>query len=329
MSANMRATPPPSSSGRHGSTANVLASGIAIMTDSSIALKPVIEEPSKPMPPSNASSSSAALMLNDFSWPRMSVNQSRMKRMPRASVSALTSSGVLGGAMVRGSLVERWSGGTGPAVQALAGQVSRRRSGEPAVRPGLQPARSSEPAVRPGLQPAQRRGELAPHFGQYVLDAARGVGLDAALDDAARLQLLHALGQQPVGELRDRLGDLGEAHRVAFQEDDDDRARPALADQLDGFVEVRAAPRLAGRVERRDGSTTARGRAHRRESLRRAQDARVLDRAVDGDLAGDVDHRDQRLERHVRDRLEQLLVGPAGLARLLVQVHRREAALLD
>ena len=51
------------------------------MSDSSIALKPVIDEPSKPIPPSNASSRSSELIENDFSWPRMSVNQSRMKRM--------------------------------------------------------------------------------------------------------------------------------------------------------------------------------------------------------------------------------------------------------
>ena len=92
----MRATPPPFSSGRQGSTWKVAGSGIAIMSDSSIALKPVIDEPSKPMPPSNASSSSSALMLNDFSWPRMSVNQSRMKRMPRSCARALTSSWVFG-----------------------------------------------------------------------------------------------------------------------------------------------------------------------------------------------------------------------------------------
>ena len=48
MSQNIR--PTPCSSGRHGSTANVLGSGSAIMSDSSIALKPVIDEPSKPMP---------------------------------------------------------------------------------------------------------------------------------------------------------------------------------------------------------------------------------------------------------------------------------------
>ena len=92
----MRATPPPFSSGRHGSTLKVVGSGMAIMSDSSMALKPVIEEPSKPMPPSNASSSSSALMVNDFSWPRMSVNQRRMKRMPRSWTSALTSSWVCG-----------------------------------------------------------------------------------------------------------------------------------------------------------------------------------------------------------------------------------------
>ncbi len=74
---------------------------MAIMSDSSIALKPVIEDPSNPIPPSKASSSSAALMENDFSCPRMSVNHRRMKRMPRSSASALTSSGVLGWSMVR------------------------------------------------------------------------------------------------------------------------------------------------------------------------------------------------------------------------------------
>ena len=66
------------------------------MSDSSIGLKPVIEEPSKPIPPSNASSSSEALIENDFSWPRTSVNQSRMKRTSRSRTTAITSSGVCG-----------------------------------------------------------------------------------------------------------------------------------------------------------------------------------------------------------------------------------------
>ena len=66
------------------------------MSDSSIALKPVIDEPSKPIPPSNASSSSSALIENDLSWPRMSVNQRRMKRISRSWVSAMASCGVRG-----------------------------------------------------------------------------------------------------------------------------------------------------------------------------------------------------------------------------------------
>ena len=65
MSQNIRAEP--CSAGRHGSAAKVVGSGIAIMSDSSIALKPVIEEPSKPIPPSNASASSVALIENALS----------------------------------------------------------------------------------------------------------------------------------------------------------------------------------------------------------------------------------------------------------------------
>ena len=53
--------------GARAARENVLGSGIAIMSDSSIALKPVIEEPSKPIPPSNASASSVALIENAFS----------------------------------------------------------------------------------------------------------------------------------------------------------------------------------------------------------------------------------------------------------------------
>ncbi len=60
MSQNIRAVP--CSAGRHGSTLNVLGSGIAIMSDSSIGLNPVIEDPSKPIPPSNASASSEELI---------------------------------------------------------------------------------------------------------------------------------------------------------------------------------------------------------------------------------------------------------------------------
>src|SRR5579884_2244811 len=98
MSQNIRATP--CSAGRQGRMANVLASGMAIMSDSSIGLNPVIDEPSNPIPPSNASPSSVALIENDLSWPRMSVNHRRMKRMSRSCASEMTSSGLRGAVML-------------------------------------------------------------------------------------------------------------------------------------------------------------------------------------------------------------------------------------
>ena len=64
---------------------------MAIMSDSSIRLKPVIDEPSKPMPSSSAPSSSSLPTAKDFSWPRMSVNHSRMNWMSCSSTSASTS----------------------------------------------------------------------------------------------------------------------------------------------------------------------------------------------------------------------------------------------
>ena len=95
MSQNMRATAF-SSSGRQGISAKVEGSGIAIMSDSSIGLKPVIEEPSKPMPPSKASSSSAALIEKLLSWPSTSVNQSRTKRTSLSLTISTTSAALLG-----------------------------------------------------------------------------------------------------------------------------------------------------------------------------------------------------------------------------------------
>src|SRR5215213_6105786 len=166
MSANIRATPPPPSSGRHGSRRNVLGSGIAIMSDSSIALKPVIEEPSKPMPASKAPSRSWELIENDLSCPRMSVNQRRMKRTPVSRTCASTSSAVVGCS----------------SVSAIA-------------------ARTLQPAQRPRAQLAQRGGQLASHVRQPVLDPGGRAVADLALDDAARLELLHPLGQQAVGQV--------------------------------------------------------------------------------------------------------------------------------
>ena len=46
------------------------------MSDSSIALKPVTDEPSKPIPSSSAPSTSSSVIAKLFRCPSMSVNQS-------------------------------------------------------------------------------------------------------------------------------------------------------------------------------------------------------------------------------------------------------------
>src|SRR5262249_15684237 len=72
----------------HGISWKVSGSGIATMSDSSIALKPVIDEPSKPMPSSSASSISLGVTAKLLRWPSMSENQSRTNSTPSCSIPA-------------------------------------------------------------------------------------------------------------------------------------------------------------------------------------------------------------------------------------------------
>ena len=65
---------------------NVAGSGMAIMSDSWIRLKPSIEDPSKPIPSRNAPSSSCDVIVNAFRNPSTSVNHSRTNRMLRSSI---------------------------------------------------------------------------------------------------------------------------------------------------------------------------------------------------------------------------------------------------
>ena len=76
---------PCSSTGR-GITWNVAGSGIATMSDSSIALKPVIDEPSKPIPSSSAPCISDGVTANDFRCPSRSVNQKRTCSIPSSFI---------------------------------------------------------------------------------------------------------------------------------------------------------------------------------------------------------------------------------------------------
>src|SRR4051812_37236549 len=138
----------------------------------------------------------------------MSVNQSRMKRMSRSATIALTSSGVFGrSSLMAGSLVEA-SGG-----RFVAGLLR-------------------QPAPRPALELVHRGRQLPAHLGELVLDPDRSAGANRAHDDAVALELLHALGQQAIGELGHGLGDLTEAQGPAVDQDAHDRARPAAPDEL-------------------------------------------------------------------------------------------------
>ena len=202
----MRATP--LSSGRHGSTANVDGSGMAIMSDSSIALKPVIDEPSKPMPPSKASSSSCALIEKLFSWPRMSVNQRRTKRMSRSSTKALTSSAVCG-----------WS-----AMQLLlksAYGAGERYGLQPGARPGLERADGrlerlalpvSAYSTRTGMSSITRRSTIPSASSSFIRS-------DSSRSERSGTSCLTS-----------------EKRSGPVHQDEQDRAGPALADQLDGLV---------------------------------------------------------------------------------------------
>src|SRR6185436_9839934 len=190
MSQNIR--PTPLSSGRHGRTANVDGSGIAIMSDSSIALKPVMDEPSKPMPPSNASSSSSLLIEKLFSCPRMSVNQKRMKRMSRSSTIDLTSSAVRGWSAMFSLFV-----GFEEGARLLARQ----------------------PVVRPALKRAHGRLEGAALVRERVLDLDGTRVAHVTLDDLLGLELLHPLGQEPVGDVGHELAHFREAQRPVHQDE--------------------------------------------------------------------------------------------------------------
>src|SRR3954452_19295408 len=224
--------PTPCSSGRHGRIAKVVGSGMATMSDSSIGLKPVIEEPSNEMPCSSAWSSWSRPIENDFSWPRMSVNHRRTKRRALAPTSALTSSGVRGRS---GRGAGRLSEGAWPAGPVLADRWA-----------------GCEPRLSPALELVERGLEGVAHGGEAVGHAHRRAGVDGARDQAAALELLDALGEEAVGQVGDRGRDLAEAQRaVGVSQHFDDRAGPSAADELDRLVEVRTAASSLGRAERR------------------------------------------------------------------------------
>src|SRR5215475_16201962 len=89
---------------RWGIRRHVSGSGIATMSDSSIALNPVIEEPSKPMPSSSAPSSSDGVIAKLLRWPSMSVNQKRTYSTPSFFASSSTAFRAFGSDVARSLL---------------------------------------------------------------------------------------------------------------------------------------------------------------------------------------------------------------------------------
>ncbi len=85
------------------------------MSDSSIGLKPVIDEPSKPIPPSNASSSSEELiekllqLTEDVGEP-----EADEAHVPDRRPSLMTSSALVGGLSGIDGLPERLAGEAAP-----------------------------------------------------------------------------------------------------------------------------------------------------------------------------------------------------------------------
>ena len=90
ISQNIRATA--SSFALHGTILNVAGSGFASISLSSIRANPFIEEPSNPIPSSNAASNSLTEIVTHFNRPRMSVNQSPTNFTPCSFTVSNTSS---------------------------------------------------------------------------------------------------------------------------------------------------------------------------------------------------------------------------------------------
>src|SRR4051794_18411869 len=107
---------------------------------------------------------------------------------------------------------------------------------------GLSASWAGQPLATPLLQGADGRLERAALLGEAVLHADRRAVDDAALDHALALELLEALGEQPIGQLGHELPDAGEVQR-SVEQDQDDGPGPALADQLDRSV-IEPAARL-------------------------------------------------------------------------------------
>src|ERR687895_2095230 len=119
---------------------------------------------------------------------------------------------------------------------------------------GAGKAKALKPGARPDLQRAHGGLEGPPLLGEDVLDPHRHAVAAAPLHDPLLLELLEPLGQETVGQVRHEDLHLGEAQR-AVKQDEQDRPRPALPDQLNRRVVcgATALPPLDDRIVFRGG----------------------------------------------------------------------------
>ena len=181
------------------------------------------------MPPSKASSSWSALIENDFSWPRMSVNQRRMKRMPRSCDERLDVVGGLrvgrpSGRQARWTVRagDGWTRGPGQSNQRSAQAFSSASAGA-----------SSRPFGRSARTQTLHRASSRRRGGRRCL-APRAPSSARTAAGRDRSGTACAISVKRSGP--------------RLQQDVEDRAGPALADQLDRLVEAGAAlRRVSGR----------------------------------------------------------------------------------
>lgn len=96
-----------------------------------------------------------------------------------------------------------------------------------------------DPLVRPfhdGVDGGRQRAALSR---ERVLHPHRRLGNDGPLDNPLLLQLLKALAQHPVGDVRDRVPEHREP-AAPLQQQKDNRPRPPAADELARPMEARA-----------------------------------------------------------------------------------------
>ncbi len=92
--------------------------------------------------------------------------------------------------------------------------------------------RNGFPAVGPTLDRLHHFLQFVALAGEGVLDANRGLGKNAALDDVAGFEFFEPAGEETVAEALDGACDLAEATGLC-EEHSDDEGRPPLAQDLD------------------------------------------------------------------------------------------------